>query len=143
MSRNKRIATLYKDEQSLRMALDELCATESAAGHTMVYEYHAVPQMVLGIGNKPRPEQANFIIRQKYVGSSSNDMGWCWNEEKQAYDLIISDWDSTKYGMRFANKLKPIYTKHDLLRRCKAKGLMLQSSVEKDGKLLVTMTGMR
>jgi len=109
MSHFVNITTQIKDSKALIKALGRL-------GFNNV-EYHEKPANLYGYQNDLRKEMANVIIRRKYVGTSSNDIGF----EKNSNGLFIahiSEFDQGtgtysnhkgKYGEEWQNKLYTWY----------------------------------
>lgn len=61
-----------------------------------------------------RGEQINGAVRikRRYVGSASNDLGFAWRDVdgKRVLVPIISDYDSTRYGKKWTDRLQQFYT---------------------------------
>ena len=80
-------------------------------------EMHDKPQNLFGYHGDKRKQKAHLIIRRKYVGDSSNDIGF----EKQSNGMIaahISEFDQgtgsyagrkAKYGTQWQQKLFTFY----------------------------------
>ena len=71
-------------------------------------EVHDEAQHLYGYRGDQRPEKANVIIRRKFVGGASNDIGF----ERQAdgtYKAIVSDYDRHRYGDQWMAKVNQGY----------------------------------
>jgi Protein of unknown function (DUF1257) len=111
MSHYVNIVTQIKDQKALIKALGRLGFDK---GKIEVYE---TPQSLCGYQNDVRPEKAHVILRKKFVGSSSNDIGF----ERQAdgrYAAHISEFDQGTgsyaghegvYGKTWQGKLSAYY----------------------------------
>ena len=72
-------------------------------------EVHIEPQNLQGYQGDERAQKAHIIIRKKYVGSSSNDVGFYLEKGKQKYKVIASEFDSAWRTGKKINKLKQVY----------------------------------
>ena len=133
MSEYTTIEVKIRDPKALGQALKEL-------GYE--YESHDVPQSLYGYQGDERKEKANIIVRQKYVGSGSNDVGFV-RESDGNYTMIISKYDrsNAKSKSNFIDKLPQIYSKHAILRQVKSMGYTVRSKKSIDGKIKINVTG--
>lgn len=71
-------------------------------------EVHDVPQNLYGYQGDKREQKAHIILRRKYVGAASNDIGF---ERKLdgSYIAHISEFDSSNYNQDWLNKLSTYY----------------------------------
>ena len=76
--------------EDLKEVLDEL-------GFAGKYEVHETAVPLVGYMGDERRQDAHVIVRRRSLQSSSNDMGFRWNEKKGSYDMVVSDYD-TKVG---------------------------------------------
>ena len=75
-----------------------------------------------GYQNDVRAEKAEIIIPKEQINSftgASNDIGFLWNEEKNKYDMIISDYDKK---LMMHNRIIQAYVK-----------IALEEALEKNG----------
>lgn len=75
-----------------------------------------------GYQNDVRTEKAEIIIPKEQINSftgASNDIGFLWNEEKNKYDMIISDYDKK---LMMHNRIIQAYVK-----------IALEEALEKNG----------
>ena len=90
---------IFKDRRLLLAALADL-------GYTEVEEGDALP--LYGYHGDRRPETAEIVIRRRYVGSLSNDLGFA--RSPQGYVPIVSEYDQrTLHGGQFLVKLHTAY----------------------------------
>ena len=87
MSKYSRVGTKFLNRIALRRALEEVFGK----GHVEDCE---TPKALIGYHGDTRPEKADLIVRRKYVGSSSNDLGWTWNAATGVFDAIVSEYDA-------------------------------------------------
>jgi len=99
-------------------------------------EVYDTPQQLYGYRGDARNQKAHIIIRRKYVGNASNDIGF----ERLAdgtYKAWISDYDKTKYSEAWLAKLKTAYSVERISKMAKSKGFMVKQEVEKNKVKLV------
>ena len=90
------------DEKSLIAALESM-------GFKGKIEIYQTLQPLYGYQGDIREQKAHIIIRKKYVGSASNDIGF----ERMAdgtYRVWISDYDKGKYNQKWLDTLITKYT---------------------------------
>jgi Protein of unknown function (DUF1257) len=102
MSAFHSLTTLYKDREALIAALN-------AQGYTDV-EVHDVSQPLTGYHGDLRSQKANVIVRRRFVGAASNDLGWEWDTKSGTFIQHISDFDKGKHDSQWCAKLKQSYT---------------------------------
>ena len=91
---------IFKDRRLLLAALADL-------GYTEVEEGEALP--LYGYLGDRRQETAEIVIRRKYVGSLSNDLGFA--RTAQGYVPVVSEFDQrTLHGGQFLVKLRTAYS---------------------------------
>jgi hypothetical protein len=71
-------------------------------------EVHEAPQHLYGFQGDRRPQMAEVIIRRKFVGRSSNDIGFKRNADG-TFDAIISGYDRRRYSQRWLGQLMQRY----------------------------------
>lgn len=90
---------VFKDRRLLLAALAEL-------GYTEVEEGEALE--LYGYRGDRRPETAQIVVRRRYVGSASNDLGFA--RTPQGYVPIVSEYDQrVLHGGQFLVKLRTAY----------------------------------
>jgi hypothetical protein len=91
--------TAYKDRDCLVQALAE-------CGYTVTEEGEALS--LYGYQGDRRPETAQIVVRRKFIGSASNDLGF--QKTENGYVPVISEYDQ-RYMMqgKFLNNLRTNY----------------------------------
>jgi len=74
-------------------------------------EVHESAQHLYGYRGDVRQQMAEVIIRRKYIGRMSNDIGFKRNENG-AFDAIISSYDRQEYSQQWLNRLTQRYAYH-------------------------------
>lgn len=101
MSHYSKMRTRFCNAETLLTALRDV-----GFKNVEIYEQ---PVSLVGYEGRERPEQAHIVIRKKYVGSASNDIGFMRNHDG-TYVAVISDFDRrTKYGEQWLSRLKQAY----------------------------------
>jgi hypothetical protein len=131
MSHFTSIKTQIRDVESLRKALADV-------GFSTV-EVHDTPQGLYGFEGNLRPETAEMIVRRKYIGSASNDIGFKRQVDGQ-FTAIISNYDRGKYSQEWVNQLTQRYAYHALIARSGTEGFSIESEESlEDGTLRVVV----
>ena len=91
--------TAFKDRECLLKALAE-------CGYGTVEEGESLS--LYGYQGDRRPETANIVVRRKFIGSASNDLGF--QKTDAGYVAVISEYDQ-QYMMqgKFLTALRTIY----------------------------------
>lgn len=137
MSRYCTVRTEFRDKEALIMALQE-----TGGWQPEQIEVHDVPQHLRGYQGDQRQETAHIIIRRKYIGSASNDLGFV-RKEDGSYEAIISAYDSNKYGETWTGQLKGNYAFHKLRRQQESRGRSVNRERLPNGRQRVIVTGYR
>lgn len=74
-------------------------------------EVHETAQHLYGYQGDKRRQTAEVIIRRKYIGRASNDIGFKRNAH-DTFDAIISGYDRHKYSQQWLNRLTQRYAYH-------------------------------
>jgi Protein of unknown function (DUF1257) len=96
-------------------------------------EVHETAQSLHGYRGDVRPQTAEVIVRRKYVGRSSNDIGF----KRQAdgtFEAIISQYDRQKYSQAWLNRLTQRYAYHVALVKLAEQGFDLMVEVAEEGE---------
>ncbi len=101
MSHYTKIQTEFASQKYLVKAL-------KAMGFSRV-EFHSSPQVLYGVEGFARDEKAEIIIRRKYVGEASNDLGFARGADGK-FRAIISEWDQQHYDERWLGLLAQRYS---------------------------------
>lgn len=134
MSAYTRGECFINNQESLVEALNEL-------GFDHV-EVHETPQALYGYHGDVRPEKAHVIIRRKYIGGSSNDIGFV-KKENGTYEAIISDYDkgSLGYSNVWLGKLSMRANACGAAREAKKRGLRVTKKEDEKGRIHVQVMG--
>ncbi len=87
-------------------------------------EVHETAQHLYGYQGDKRQQTAEVIIRRKYVGRASNDIGFKRNAQ-ESFDAIISEYDRPKYSGKWCNRLMQRYAYHTTKSKLKEQGFEL------------------
>ena len=91
---------VFKDRRLLRAALADL-------GYTEIEEGEALP--LHGYQGDRRPETAEIVVRRRYLGSASNDLGFARTPD--GFVPIISEYDQRLlHGGQLLTKLRTAYS---------------------------------
>ena len=91
---------VFKDRRLLRAALADL-------GYSEVEEGEALP--LYGYQGDRRPETAELVVRRRYLGSASNDLGFA--RTPAGFVPIISEYDQrVLHGGQLLTKLRTAYS---------------------------------
>lgn len=137
MSRYCLVETMFTDPKALMDAL-----AETGNWTLEQIEHHTVAQHLVGYHGDQRSEKAHIIIRRKFVGRSSNDIGFVLGDDGH-YTAIISSFDSNKYGENWAGRLKGNYAFHKVRRDMEARGRSVTRERCPNGRQRVVVTGYR
>jgi len=137
MSRYATVKTELKDESAL---IDAILETGNWSRQQI--EVHQVPQHLFGYHGDQRPETAHIIIRRKYVGRYSNDIGFVKDDEG-SYAAIISAYDRGRYGEQWVGQLKGNYAFHKVRREQESRGRTVTRERCPNGRQRVVVTGYR
>ena len=73
-------------------------------------EVHEEPVNLVGYEASNRTQVANIVIRRQHVGAASNDIGFL--ATATGYQAFISDFDRSRYGTEWLNRLGASYRSH-------------------------------
>lgn len=96
MSEYLSVETSYEDEQLLREAVETVA--QELGIQAEVHEQGQEEQLY-GYSGDLRQQTGQFIVRRRFVGRSSNDVGWT-RKDDGSYELLISAFDNTQQGSR-------------------------------------------
>ena len=103
MSAYKKIKCEIVDKELLLNALKGLGFTPTVS---------ETPMALRGYGGDAREQMANIIIPKEQLNKTftgiSNDLGFRWDNETQRYDMIVSDYDTSK---EMPGRIKQVYAK--------------------------------
>jgi hypothetical protein len=107
MSKYRRIETEFRDESTLRQALADVCqacgtAFEAGEGRSL-----------FGFASDARPKIAELVIRRRYLGKLTNDLGFRRRPDG-AFKVIISDYDSRYSAAVIVREVKQRYARQQV-----------------------------
>lgn len=117
MSHFTAIKTQIKDTNALVKALSDV-------GFKQV-EVHRTAQHLYGFQGDIRPQMAEVIIRRKYIGGASNDIGF-QQQTDGTFEAIISEYDRRKYDQPWLNQVTQRYGYHALMATAPAQGFTVE-----------------
>lgn len=136
MSAYSEIATTFSDPGLLMAAL-------VAVGYTGAENHVGNPQVLVsytgdyrtldGQGHTTdvsKAMKADIIVRRAEIGGSSNDIGFVRNSSG-VFQAIISDYDSSRHGSQWLQRLKFNYAEQNILQTAKKQGLKVLHSGKK------------
>ncbi len=127
MSHFTTIRTKMIDRHHLLAALQDL-------GFNTV-ESQPTPSTLFGFKGDARPEMAEIIIRRKFVGSASNDIGFAKSADG-TFQAIISGYDQRKYSHTWLQKVQCRYAYHATKAALSSQGFSLvEEEQQQDGTL--------
>ncbi len=89
-------------------------------------EVHAIAQQLYGYRGDLRQQTAEVIIRRKFIGRLSNDIGFK-RQDNGTFDAIISGFDRKKYSQKWLNNLSQRYAYHAAKAKLEDRGFNLIS----------------
>jgi len=121
------------DSECIKSAIKEL-------GY--VFEEHETSQNLCGYMGDQREQKAHIIVRRKYIGYASNDVGFL-KKENGSYELIISQYDRrAKHSKKFTKELKQLYGKYKFIKQAKKMGFRVKSQkVDEKGRIKIRVMG--
>ncbi|HZY89529.1 MAG TPA: DUF1257 domain-containing protein [Gemmataceae bacterium] len=131
MSHFTRIKTRITDKAALVQALADV-------GYKLV-EAHDTPQHLYGYGGDRRAQTAEVIVRRKYVGKASNDIGFRRTDDG-SFEAIISLFDRWKHSRGWLRRLTQRYAYHVARAKLQEQGFDLVSEeTAKDGRIRLVL----
>jgi uncharacterized protein DUF1257 len=113
---------------------DGLVKALADAGFKKV-ETRETAQHLYGYQGDVRPQTAEVIVRRKYVGQASNDIGF----KRQAdgtFEAIISEYDRKKYSQQWLDRLTQLYAYHVARAKLAEQGFDLVSEETREGGMV-------
>lgn len=102
---------------------DALCAALKELGYHNI-EVHEQAQGLYGYKGDLRPEKAEVIVRRKFIGMASNDIGFKLGADG-SWEAIISEYDQGVLGRDWVNKVSQKYAEHAILPKLEAQGFVV------------------
>lgn len=110
-----------------------------------VIEIHKRAQNLVGYLGKTRPETAEVIVRRKWIGYASNDMGFKYKAATKEWSPVISGFDNHgKFADRWKKKFMSEWAAQNLMEQRSEQGWKCQrDTVDVDGRqhIRIRMTG--
>jgi len=133
MSHYSKVTTRLVDEAALLKALADL-------GFAAV-EVHERPLGLRGYKGDLRKDTAHVIIRRRFIGPYSNDIGFL-RQADGSYAAIISEFDEVEkgYDQAWLNRLSQRYAYHVAVTQLTAQGFSLIEEQDENGELVLTLT---
>jgi hypothetical protein len=104
-------------------------------------EVHETAQPLYGYKGDRRPEKAEIIIRRKYVGHLSNDLGFAFSKETGAYEALISDYDRSREGYHqgWLAKLTQRHSYHLVMQQAELAGFTVVEQQTEQGEIRLVL----
>ncbi|MBN1923057.1 MAG: DUF1257 domain-containing protein [Anaerolineae bacterium] len=136
MSKYRRIEVEFRSEEALLKALAD-CAAELG----IKFEDHrGNPAHLIGYQGDTRAEEAEFIVRRRFVGLGANDLGFA-RKVDGSYEMILSDYDGRRAAEdgtsqnRLVNMVKQRYAYHATYELAWQNGWSVTEEVKPDGTI--------
>jgi hypothetical protein len=104
---------------------EDMTFSSCVNGLTVEVESHEIADSLLGFQGDVRAETAEVIIRRKFVGPSSNDIGFK-RMESGNFKPIISQFDSHTYNQGWQDTLSQRYSERKYAKEMYQEGFILQ-----------------
>ena len=131
MSHFTRLKTRITDKAALVQALADV-------GYKLV-ETHDTPQHLYGYQGDRRAQTAEVIVRRKYVGRASNDVGFRRSDDG-SFEAIISAYDRRKHSQAWLDRVTQRYAYHVARAKLKEQGFDLVSEeTARDGRIRLVL----
>lgn len=131
MSHFTRVRTVFKDAELLARVLRD-------SGFAEV-EHHDEPRVLYGYQGDARPERAEVIVRRRYVGPVSNDIGFA-RQPDGSFQAIISEVDRHRYDDAWLRGLGQAYGHAAALQYAAAHGFdVVTDEVDRSGARRLTL----
>ena len=105
-------------------------------------EVYSTPQSLIGYEGLRRKQKAEIIIRKKYVGHASNDIGFRKNADGR-YEAIISEFDRETYNKQWLDQLCQRYAYHVAREKMTENGFdLIQETVDENNAIRLTLRRM-
>lgn len=133
MSHYTVLRTQFVDADALVKALADLGFAE--------VEVHEKPKHLRGWLGGVRLDSAEIIIRRKYVGKASNDIGFK-RQPDGTYTAIISEFDRARFSAAWLERLAQRYAYHVTLGKLTEQGFALVTEKQEQGRIHLTLRQM-
>jgi hypothetical protein len=99
-------------------------------------ELHNEPQSLYGYQGDKRKDKANLIIRRKYVGGCSNDIGFT-KQADGSVTATISEYDKGRYNDKWLKEVNQRYAQVKVMEELEMNGYFIDSIKEVDGTIQI------
>ena len=131
MSHYVDIKTQITDEECLVAALGRI---ETKQWTPDKIEIHKEAIHLYGYRNDIRSQKANVVIRRRYIGNASNDIGFLKNADG-TYTSIISEYDQRLLGPTWLQRLTTYYGIEKAKKEFRAKGIKYTEAIDNKGRI--------
>lgn len=128
MSKYMRVETVFKDEDTLRQALTDVCQ-----GRGIQFE-RGQALTLYGFRGKARAETGEYVIRRNFVGRAANDLGFA-RKADGTFEAVISQFDSRTEGMKILNEVRQRYTHLQVEKLARARGMRVEEVKDPSGTI--------
>jgi len=128
LSHYNSLKTKIKNRDSLVKALCKMGFSQDQI------EVHDEATNLYGYQGDMRKQKADVIIRKKYVGQASNDLGFKKTKTGE-YEAIISNYDRKRYNNKWQGKLEMHYGIEQSKKAFTANGWTYKETTNSQGKL--------
>ena len=128
MSKYRRIETEFRDESTLRQALADVCQARGIQFET------GKALALYGFASDRRPETAEFVIRRRYLGKLTNDLGF-HRRPDGTFEVIISDYDSRYTAAVIVREVKQRYARLQVEKLARARGYRVEEVPAEGGAI--------
>jgi Protein of unknown function (DUF1257) len=105
-------------------------------------ETHETAQHLYGYQGDMRLQTAEVIIRRKYVGQASNDIGFK-RQEDGTFEAVISEYDRHKKSQQWLNQLTQRYAYHVARTKLAEQGFdLVAEEVQEHGQIHLVLRRM-
>jgi hypothetical protein len=102
-------------------------------------EVHETAQHLYGYRGDKRPQRAEVIIRRKYIGRLSNDIGFKRCADG-TFEAVISEYDRRRYSKRWLGRLTQRYAYHVARAKLEERGFdLVTEETQQDGRIHLTL----
>ena len=105
-------------------------------------EVHEPAEHLRGFLGDRRKQTAEVIVRKRYIGPASNDIGFK-RGSTGAFDAIISGYDRARYSQPWLNRLTQRYAYHVARARLAEQGFdLVTEETQQDGRIHLVLRRM-
>ena len=139
MSHFVEVKTEYKDQKCLALALKEIFGNvEVCEQPKALIGWHGDDRSKLVSDNPNYAPACHLIVRRKFIGSASNDIGFRHSGDGK-WSAYISAFDKTDNSVRIG-QIAQQYAKQVTIKTAKIKGYSVQEEKLKDGQVKLTLS---